>query len=386
MNKSTLNLRSFGYISAGRNREVGLGLKIFDKLLKSIFYLVFPLIIFKIHWSVQMKTTVVALFFLISVSIIPQQKFYELGDLELVSGQTLKNTRIGYRTFGKLNDEKSNVVAYLSWYAGSSEDMTGALGRDKFIDTNKYFTILIDALGNGISTSPTNYISGLEFPDITIEDMVSSQYLLFTKHFNLSGVHALIGGSMGGMQVYQWMVTYPGFAKKYLPYVGTPVQSSVNQLLFESSIQTLELIGKYGVPDSVANRIFDLNFYLFARTASQVDTNFTPWEYRDLLGKFSGKTAARFPAANRIAQMKAMVNHDITKKFNGSLEEAARAVKGEVFIVVSATDQLIQPYQSIRFAQILKCGLLLLHNDCGHLAPGCEMKMVSNAISGFLGN
>ncbi|GJQ31949.1 MAG: hypothetical protein HBSAPP04_07880 [Ignavibacteriaceae bacterium] len=333
-----------------------------------------------------MKTKLVVFFILFSTLIFPQQKFYDIGDMELVSGKILKDTRIGYRTFGKLNDDRSNVVAYLSWYAGSSEDMTGALGRDKFIDTNKYFTILIDALGNGISTSPTNYVKGEDFPDITIEDIVNSQYLLFTKHFKFKGVRALIGGSMGGMQVYQWMVSYPGFAKKYLPYVGTPVQSSVNQLMFESSLQTLELIDKYGVPDTVANRIFDLNFYLFARTASQIDTNFTPDEYQDLLRKFSGKTAARFPAANRIAQMRAMVNHDITKKFGGSLEETAKAVKGEVFIVVSATDQLILPYQSIKFAKLLKCGLLLLHNDCGHLAPGCEMKMVSNAISGFLGN
>ncbi len=333
-----------------------------------------------------MKKTLLLLVFFFSINSMAQQQFFDLGDLKLVSGEILKDSKIGYRTFGKMNQEKSNVVAYLSWYAGSSEDMTGALGRDKFIDTNKYFTILIDALGNGVSTSPTSYAKGLKFPDITIEDMVNSQYLLFTRHFSLTGVHALIGGSMGGMQVYQWMVSYPGFARKYLPYVGTPVQSSVNQLLFESSIQTLGLIEKYGIPDSVANRIFDMNFYLFARTSSQVDTNFTPWEYKDLLGKFTGKTAARFPSSNRIAQMKAMVNHDITKKFGGSLEEAAKAVKGEVFIIVSATDQLILPYQSIRFAQILKCGLLLLHNDCGHLAPGCEMKMVSNAISGFLGN
>jgi homoserine O-acetyltransferase len=63
-----------------------------------------------------------------------------------------------------MNDDKSNVVAFLSWYAGSSEDMIWSLGRGKLIDTTIYFAILVDALGNGISTSPTNYTGKLPFP------------------------------------------------------------------------------------------------------------------------------------------------------------------------------------------------------------------------------
>ncbi len=316
--------------------------------------------------------------------ISAQQQFYGIGDLKLSSGETLFDAKVGYRTFGKMNSEKSNVVAFLSWYAGSSEDMIASLGKNKLIDTTKYFTILVDALGNGVSTSPTNYSKPV-FPDITISDMVQSEYLLLTKCFGLKGIHAFIGGSMGGMQVYEWMVAYPGFAKKYIPYVGTPVQSSVNQLIFEASILTLESIEKYGVPDSVANKIFDLNFYLFARTPSQIDTNFTPEEFKDLLSKFRGKTAERFPAKNRIAQMKAMITHDITRNYGGSFGETAKAVKGEVFVIVSATDHLILPYQSIKFAKTLGCDLLIVQNDCGHLAPGCDLKVVSNAIAGFLG-
>jgi homoserine O-acetyltransferase len=313
-----------------------------------------------------------------------QQMFFELGDLKLKSGTTLTDTKIGYRTFGKMNDDKSNVVAFLSWYAGSSEDMIWSLGRGKLIDTTIYFAILVDALGNGISTSPTNYTGKLPFPEITISDMVNSQYLLFTKHLGLNSIHAIIGGSMGGMQVYQWMVSYPEFARKFIPYVGTPIQSSVNQLNFEVSLQILQTIEKYGVPDSIANRIFDLNFYLLARTSLQVDTLYEPGEYKQLLDKFKGVAAERFPASNRIAQMKAMIDHDITKDFGGTLEETAKRVKGEVFIIVSASDQLILPYQSIKFARLLKTDLMVIQNDCGHLGPGCDLKLVSNAIAGFL--
>lgn len=327
----------------------------------------------------------IVLFLLVLGGIVSgQQQFYGVGDLKLSSGETLNDVKVGYRTFGRMNDDKSNVVAFLSWYAGSSEDMIASLGKNKLIDTTIYFTILVDALGNGVSTSPTNYSKPV-FPDITIADLVQSEYLLLTKHFGLQGIHALIGGSMGGMQVYEWMVAYPGFAKKYIPYVGTPVQSSGNQIVFESSLLTLQTIEKYGVPDSVANKIFDLNFYLFARTPSQIDTNFTPDEYKDLLAKFRGKTAQRFPAKNRIAQMKAMITHDITRNYGHSFEETAKVVRGEVFVIVSATDHLILPYQSIKFAKTLGCDLLILQNDCGHLAPGCDLKVVSNAIAGFLG-
>jgi homoserine O-acetyltransferase len=310
-----------------------------------------------------MKVKLVLLIILFTSALNSQQLFYNLGDLKLKSGNTLTETKIGYRTFGKMNEEKSNVVAFLSWYAGSSEDMIASLGKGKLIDTTLYFTILVDALGNGISTSPTNFTGTVPFPEITISDMIESQYLLFTKHLGLTSIHAIIGGSMGGMQVYQWMVSYPKFARKFIPYVGTPIQSSVNQLNFEVSLQILQTIEKYGVPDSVANRIFDLNFYLLARTSSQVDTLYDPGEYGNLLKKFKGVTAERFPASNRIAQMKAMINHDITKDFGGSLEEAAKRVSGEVFIIVSATDQLILPNQSIKFAKIIKTDLMEIKND-----------------------
>ncbi|KAB2909479.1 MAG: alpha/beta fold hydrolase [Ignavibacteriales bacterium] len=312
------------------------------------------------------------------------QQYYNLGELTLVSGEILKDTKVGFRTFGKMNAEKSNVVAYLSWYEGSSQEMIGLLGSNKFIDTNKYFTILVDALGNGVSTSPSNYVDKQHFPDISIEDMVNSQYQLLTKHFKLEKIHAIVGGSMGGMQVFQWMVSYPGFSKKYLPYVGTPVLSSVNKVMMESSKDILGAVAKYGLPDSVATKIYGMNFYLWSRTPHQYDSLYTPWKYQSLLGFVSGRTSDRMTTGNRIAQLNAMSHHDITRKFNGNLEAAAKSVVGEVFIIVSETDHLVLPYQSIQFAKYLKCGLLVLQNDCGHLGPNCEMERVSRAISEFL--
>src|SRR5882672_6837784 len=84
------------------------------------------------------------------------QQFASLGDSKLESGETIKNCRIGYRTFGELNSDKSNVVVFTTWFGGTSEQLAGGFGPGKLVDTSKYYVIAIDALGNGVSTSPSN--------------------------------------------------------------------------------------------------------------------------------------------------------------------------------------------------------------------------------------
>ncbi len=86
-----------------------------------------------------------------------QQQFAEIGDLELVSGDVITNCKIGYRTFGKLNTDSSNVIIYPTWFEGTTENVGRLIEKYRFIDTTKYFIIAIDALGNGVSTSPSNY-------------------------------------------------------------------------------------------------------------------------------------------------------------------------------------------------------------------------------------
>jgi hypothetical protein len=158
-------------------------------------------------------------------------KFANLGALNLESGEDLKDCRLGYRTFGKLNEKRNNAIVMLTWFNGKTRDMAGAVGADKLIDPGQYFVVLIDALGNGVSTWPSNSPTQPKgkFPHITMRDMVAAEYLLLTKELQLAHVHAVIGESMGAMQTFQW-ASYPTFMDEPIPLMGTPQQSSYDLL------------------------------------------------------------------------------------------------------------------------------------------------------------
>ena len=99
------------------------------------------------------------------------------------------------------------------------------------MDTAGFYVVVVDAFGNGISSSPSNNPS---FPEITIRDMVNSQYELLTKHLRINHVKVVMGGSMGGFQVMEWLVSYPGFADNAISIVGSPKLSSYDLMLWKT--------------------------------------------------------------------------------------------------------------------------------------------------------
>src|SRR5207248_6265086 len=112
-----------------------------------------------------------------------QQQFANLGDFKLQSGEMIGDCRIGYRTFGQLNPDKSNVILIPTWAGGTTEKLAGNVGAGKLADSSKYYIILVDALSNGVSSSPSNSIlqPRMHFPKITVSDIVSTEHKLLTK-------------------------------------------------------------------------------------------------------------------------------------------------------------------------------------------------------------
>jgi len=335
---------------------------------------------------VKLFLIIIAFFLTITDSIAqPELQIADLGDLKLESGEILHECKVGYRLFGSLNETKSNAVLYPTWFGGTSEEIQFSIGASKLVDSSKYFIIAVDALGNGISTSPSNYAGGVnEFPDISIRDMVNSQYKLITEHLGLKSLFAIIGGSMGSMQVFEWMVAYPEFMQKAIPYSPSPFCTPYDLLRWNIYLHIIESGKASGMPLKEIHKTLNMLTYHSATTPEERNSRIKRSEFSTFLETFNREPSKIFTLENWKALIKAMIKHDITRNFENSIEKTAKAIKSEVFIIISETDQVLIPKPAIEFATLLNCKLLRLTNNCGHLALGCDMEKVSAEISQFL--
>lgn len=312
-----------------------------------------------------------------------EQKFANLGDFKLVSGEVIKDCRIGYRTFGQMNGDKSNVVVFPTWFGGTAEELGKYhVGAEKTIDPAKYYVITIDALANGVSTSPSNSTEqhGTAFPKITIRDMVESEHEMLTKVLGLKHVRAVMGISMGGMQTFQWGVSYPEFMDVLIPIVGTPQQTSYDLLLWNTELDEIRNDpdykgGYYRVspPLETVAHIHQMNMTSPTNRVREIPpANF---------GKFySDNSRINNDANDFVYQLEAMIGHDIAAQFVGSMEKAAAVVKARMLVVVAVQDHMVNPIPAMKFADLKKAEIIKLSGDCGHLAPGCELNVMEPAI------
>ncbi len=148
---------------------------------------------------------------------------HDLGDFTLTSGDVLKGAQIAYATQGKLNASKDNAVLVTTWYTGTSKIMEQIyVGAGHALDPAKYFIVLANQLGSGLSTSPSNSAmqGGAAFPEVSMGDDVNAQHRLVTELFGLDHLALVFGGSMGAGQALEWACRYPGFAKRVAALAG----------------------------------------------------------------------------------------------------------------------------------------------------------------------
>ncbi len=309
----------------------------------------------------------------------------ELGDFELESGETLRDCKIGYRTFGKLNRDRSNAVLVPTWFGGKSADLQGFVGPGGLFDPSQHFVILVDALGNGVSSSPSNSAAqpGPSFPRFTIRDMVRTQHALATKTLGLSRLRAVAGISMGGMQAYEWAVTYPDFMDKVAPIVGTPRQTSYDLLVWNAELGILDSAEECGCdPKEAMRRVAAIQGMVLQTPAYRVrETD------RAGFSKFLDQLQDQLSTLDPLdyaAQLRAMIGHDVSRDLGGELERAAARVRAEFLTVVANQDHAVNPTPAIRFADLLGSAAVRLDSDCGHLAPACQSERLSGVVRRFL--
>lgn len=327
------------------------------------------------------------LFSAAGVASAQEQKFAELGDFRLESGEVIKGCRVGYRTFGTLNSDRSNVILFPTWASGTTEQLASNFGPGRLVDTSKFYVVAVDALGNGVSSSPSNSTSQprMKFPRFNVRDMVNTQHHLLTKVLGINRVRAVMGISMGGMQTFQWLVSYPEFMDRAVSIVGSPRLAPYDLLLWQAQIDAIMNDPGWRGGEYTANPARSAEYQfgaLLLTTPEEFNRRMTREKLFAELERAKGVQG--FDANDKIRQDQAMMAHDVSAAFGGSLERAAAAVKARVLVVVATQDHVVTPGPAAEFARLLRAQLLTLEGDCGHLAPGCESQKVNPAVAEFL--
>jgi homoserine O-acetyltransferase/O-succinyltransferase len=316
-----------------------------------------------------------------------QLRMADLGTCRLVSGKTIEHCQLGYRLWGALNQQRSNALLFPTWFSGVSANLADAIKPDGLADPTKYFVIAVDALGDGVSSSPSNSATqhGPDFPAFTVQDMVNAEYRLATETLGLKHLHAVLGISMGGMQTFEWMVDFPDFFDVAIPLVGSPRPDSRDLLLYRTDMDAVRddprfEQGRYAQSPaaSVAVMIWQLNLTTpanYARTTS-------PGKFASSYAQDVANGIRPFDANDWLAQLDAVCHLDVAH--GGSLDDAAKRVKARVLVVSSAQDQMVNPQPALDFARLIGARTLVVEGDCGHLATGCESAKINPAVRAFL--
>jgi homoserine O-acetyltransferase len=307
------------------------------------------------------------------------QQFAALGDLKLQSGGVIRDFRLGYRTLGTLNARKSNAILWPSWLGGKSEDLLQFVGPGKVVDTTTYFVVLVDAIGNGVSSSPSNSSKQplMKFPAFTIRDMVEAEHRLLTDVLHISHLRAVMGISMGGMQTFEWAVTHPDFMDVAIPMLGSPQSTAFDKLVWTAQIDAIELdpAWNHGNPTgplargfAVSEEIDQMNLtspaYRVAHTSPKDFDAFLA----DLKKHAAGDGGT---ASNQIRQREAFISLDIPGELGLTLTESAKKVRAKMLIVVSLQDHKVNPIPAREFAEAIAAPVITLDSPCGHISLDC---------------
>jgi homoserine O-acetyltransferase/O-succinyltransferase len=308
------------------------------------------------------------------------EQFADFGDFTLKSGAVIHDFRLGYRTLGTLNADKSNAILFPTWLGGTTSDLLQYPKPGFWLDTNKYFVVLIDAIGNGVSTSPSNSKQQplMTFPEFTIRDMVESEHKLATEVLHLAHVHAVMGMSMGGMQTFEWAVTYPTFMDEVIPLVGSPQSTSYDKLLWTAQIEVLELDPNWngGKPTGPMTQAFQAEEAIGDMNVTSPEDHVRktpPQDFGNLMAKIDKGVSNRSGAvaADHIRQREAIISLDIPGEFGETMQQAAARVRAKMLFLASPEDHMVNYTPGLEFAKDLGATVILMDSPCGHLSGNC---------------
>ena len=149
---------------------------------------------------------------------------FDAGDVLLQSGRTFRRMSIAYKTFGTPNADRSNVIVYPTSFSAQHHDTQFMVAEGGALDPSKYFIVIPNLFGNGLSSSPSNTPwpdVGTRYPDVTYFDAVHVQRRMLAELWGIDRVALVYGWSMGAMQAYHWAALFPDAVERIAVVCGS---------------------------------------------------------------------------------------------------------------------------------------------------------------------
>ncbi len=283
----------------------------------------------------------------------PAHQLHPLGDLELESGEAIRDFSISYVTHGKLNEKKSNAVLMVTALGGNHHRIDYLIGPGRALDPAKYFIICTDAISNGLTSSPSNSKTQgrMQFPKFNMRDMVDSTHRLVTEKFGIAKLVTVVGASMGGMQGLQWAVSYPNMMDSVvaiIPLGRTPAWSTgITEMLRQTIMTDPEWKdGNYTAPPERAMRLWGGWLSGTIVRTPQLHEAMFP-NNLDVVAHLKSTQDAqwkRIDANDWIYQSWAYDQHNLgtTKGYNGDYRKALQSIKAKT-LILAGTGDLLNP-------------------------------------------
>ena len=311
---------------------------------------------------------------------------YDLGDVRLQGGATLRDCKLAYKTFGKLNADKSNAIVYPTWYSGQHYDNEWLVGKGMALDPDKYFIIIPNMFGNGLSTSPSNTpppYNGPRFPKVTMHDNVRAQHRLVTEKFGIKKIKLVLGWSMGAGQTFEWGALYPDMMEFLVPFCGSAKCSRHNFVFLEGvkAALTADAAWNEGWYEKQPNkglraaaRVYAGWGFSQAFYRARLDIESLGYSsLEDFLIAFWEGFFMPKDANNLLTMLWTWQNSDISANeiYNSDFKKALGAIKAKTYVMPGQTDLYFPPEDSENeVANMPNAKLIPIPSIWGHFAGG----------------
>ena len=284
---------------------------------------------------------------------------HELGDLPLESNDVLHDAFVSYVVHGDPHRLRDRAILVNTAIGSTHHRLDFLIGEGAPLDTRRWCVVVVDALGNGLSSSPSNSVRqpGVQFPRVSIRDMVESQRRLL-DHLGVDRLAAVVGASMGGMQAVQWAVSHPQRMAALIAMVPMARSTRWSQLVNEMSRRALfvDAACRHPRPRDEAMRLWvPLTQLVMPRSPESVE-EFGPGVLNEWLGERERQLAEHGPDPfDWCCQTRAYDEHDVgtTPGCDGDTARALGRVCAATLVLAPSADLYNPP-----FAAPAMCGAI----------------------------